>query len=193
MAAFKRVTPPANEPVALEEARAFLRVGGEESDAIIARLIAAARERVEEETGRALMPQTWRMSADPEEGRAKGAFRAFALRRAPYLAFVEARIALEDGTSRVVPVEDVRVDAEGCAVWLRLGAGALAGARTWRPVEIVWQAGHADADAVPAALKTAILLLAAQAWERRDSLGAPEAATPGNVAALIAPWRMVRL
>jgi uncharacterized phiE125 gp8 family phage protein len=192
MAAFKRVTPPAEEPVAIAEVRAFLRVAGTEEDGLIARLLAAARERMEEETGRALLPQTWRMSADVEEGRAKGAFRAFDLRRPPYLSFVEARVAREDGTSAVLALDDVRVDADGPAVWLRL-EGALAGRRTWRPVEIVWRAGHADAAEVPEALKTALLLLVAHFYERRDSLGAPAAAMPEAVRALLAPFRTVRL
>ncbi|BCW89943.1 hypothetical protein sos41_31110 [Alphaproteobacteria bacterium SO-S41] len=192
MAAFKRVTPPAAEPVAVADARAFLRVAGEEDDALIARLIGAARERVEAETGRALLPQTWRMSADVAEGRAHGAFRVFALRRPPYLSFVEARVAKEDGTSTALALDDVRVDADANAVWLRLG-GALLGARAWRPVELVWRCGYADAAAVPEALKTAVLLLVAHAYERRDSLGAPEAATPAGVSALLAPYREVRL
>ena len=192
MAAFKRVTPPAAEPVAVEDARAFLRVAGEDGDGLIARLLAAARERVEEETGRALLPQTWRLSADLAEGRPQGAVRIFALRRPPYLSFVEARVAKEDGTSTALTLDDVRVDADANAVWLRLGA-ALAGARAWRPVEIVWRCGYADVAAVPEALKTAILLHVAHAYERRDSAGAPEAATPAGMSALLAPYREVRL
>ena len=99
MAAFKRVTPPAEEPVSVEELRAYLRLSHDADDALIARLARAARERVEEETGRALAEQTWRMAADVEEGAVKGAFRVFALRRPPYLSFIEARIAKDDGTS----------------------------------------------------------------------------------------------
>ena len=192
MAAFKRVTPPAAEPVALADVRAFLRVADENEDALIARLIAAARERVEAESGRALMPQTWRMSADVAEGRTRDAFRVFALRRAPYLSFVEARVAKEDGTSTPLALDEVRVDADANQVWLRLGS-ALTGARAWRPVEIVWRCGFADAAAVPDALKTAVLMLVAHGYERRDSLGAPEAATPAGVSALLAPYREVRL
>ncbi len=193
MASFRCVNPPAAEPVSLAEARDFLRLGDEEDDALCLRFMKAARERVEELTGRALMAQTWRMAADLEEGRRRKDMLGFALARPPYLSFVEARVARDDGSSVLVALEQVRVDGEGGVVWLTLDAAALAGRRVWRPVEIVWRAGWADADAVPDALKAAILMLAARAWERRDSLNAPEAATPEGVAALIAPWRVARL
>ena len=45
-------------------------------------------------------------------------------------------------------------------------------------MEIVWRCGFADAAAVPDALKTAVLMLVAHGYERRDSLGAPEAVVP---------------
>lgn len=193
MASFKRVTPPAAEPVALAELRAFLRVSHEDDDALIARLGRAARERVEEQTGRALVEQTWRMAADWDEGRGANGFRIFALRRPPYLSFVEARVVKADGTSVVIATEDVRVDSERGEVWLRPTAAALAERRAWRPIEIVWRAGYANAEAVPEAIKTAILLITAESYERRDSAGAPSAATPAGVYALLAPFRDVRL
>lgn len=193
MASFKRVAPPAGEPVAIEELRQFLRVAHEEDDALIARLARAARERVEEETGRALLPQSWRMAADVEEGRCASGFRVFALRRPPYLSFIEARIVRDDGTSVALSPDDVRVDAERGEVWLRIDAALLAVRRAWRPVEIVWRAGYADEDAVPDAVKTAILLMTASSYERRDAVGAPEAAKPAGVYALLAPFRDVRL
>lgn len=192
MASFSRVTPPAVEPVALEELRAFLRVSHEAEDGLIARLGRAARERVSEETGRALTAETWRMAAEASEGRPKGLFRVFDLIRPPYLGFVEARVAKDDGTSTVLPLSHVRVDTDANAVRLRLD-GYLADARAWRPVEVVWRCGIEDAADVPEALKTAVMLLTAAAYERRDSVGAPVAALPEAVAALIAPFRRLKL
>ncbi len=49
------LTPPAKEPVTLAEARAFLRDGLNEDDALISSLITAAREWVERETGLCLI------------------------------------------------------------------------------------------------------------------------------------------
>lgn len=192
MAMYVQVSPPAEEPVGLAELRQFLRVGHEAEDGLIARLGRAGRARVEEETGRALMAQTWRMAADVEEGEQRGAFRRFQLRRPPYLGFVDARVAKADGTSAALALDRVRVDADGNAVWLDL-SGALAGARAWRPVEVTWRAGCADAADVPEPLKAAVLLLTAEAYERRDAAGAPLAAEAEKVSAMLAPYRVVRL
>ncbi|HEY0266837.1 MAG TPA: head-tail connector protein, partial [Rhizomicrobium sp.] len=58
-------TPPAIEPVSLDQAKAWLRVesGGDE-DALIAALIPAARARAEWHTGRAFVTQHWTLWLD---------------------------------------------------------------------------------------------------------------------------------
>jgi gp6-like head-tail connector protein len=63
----ERVTQPDIEPVTLEEMRMHLRVFGTDEDAMILGLIVSAREWVEDETGRALIDQSWRLtlSEDP--------------------------------------------------------------------------------------------------------------------------------
>ena len=53
------VTAPEQEPLTLEEAKAQLRLDGDEDDALVRRLIMAARMWVEGQTKKALMPQTW--------------------------------------------------------------------------------------------------------------------------------------
>ena len=51
---------PAGEPISRAEAKAYCRVDGDDEDALIDALIAAARLQVESLTGRALLSQTWR-------------------------------------------------------------------------------------------------------------------------------------
>lgn len=58
------ITPPVEEPISLEQAKAHCRVDGEQDDVLIAGLIVAARQRAEHETGRALVTQGWRMSLE---------------------------------------------------------------------------------------------------------------------------------
>src|SRR5690606_41674526 len=55
------ITPPAAEPLSLEDAKNFLRVEHETDDELIAALIAAARGEIELATRRVLLTQTWRI------------------------------------------------------------------------------------------------------------------------------------
>src|SRR6185437_12960954 len=65
------LTPPAAEPLALDEARAFLRLDTHDDDEIVVALIAAARLHIETQTRRALITQGWRLTLDawPADGR----------------------------------------------------------------------------------------------------------------------------
>ncbi len=55
------VTPPAEEPVSLEEAKLHLRVDFDEDDALILALISAARQAAETITGRQLITARWKL------------------------------------------------------------------------------------------------------------------------------------
>lgn len=60
------VTPPASKPVTLADAKDHLRVDHDDEDAVIAALLDAAVSHLDGWTGvlgRAIMPQTWRVSA----------------------------------------------------------------------------------------------------------------------------------
>jgi hypothetical protein len=58
------ITPPAMEPVSLDEAKDHLRVSSDDDDAYITGLVITAREMVENDTGRALLTQTWNQTFD---------------------------------------------------------------------------------------------------------------------------------
>ena len=55
---------PASEPVALDEARAYLRLDDTDEDALLTTLVTAARLHVESVTGLALLSQSWRVVRD---------------------------------------------------------------------------------------------------------------------------------
>ena len=58
-------TPPSNEPISLEEARAYLRLSLNQEESFLHTLIATARAYVENMTGRALLKQKWLMQIKP--------------------------------------------------------------------------------------------------------------------------------
>ncbi len=62
--------PPATEPVSLADAKAYLKVDTTDDDALITRLISAARARAEWHTGRAFVTQNWTLWLDgwPDSG-----------------------------------------------------------------------------------------------------------------------------
>src|SRR5579872_6188209 len=91
------LTAPAVEPVSLDEAKAFLRVENTDDDDVIAALAAGARLHVEAQTRRALVTQSWRISADcwPLDGR-------LAVRPAPLQALDTVRVYDAGGIARAI-------------------------------------------------------------------------------------------
>ena len=68
------LTPPAVEPVGLNEAKAYLGVLDSAEDNLISNLITAARQAVEQYCGRVLINQSWRLTLDtwPQEAIVNG-------------------------------------------------------------------------------------------------------------------------
>ena len=180
------LTPPALEPVSLDEARAFLRVEHHDDDDTIAALIASARIHVETQTRRALMTQTWRIVADawPVEGR-------IAILPAPVQSVRAVRVHDETGAAQTVDVEafviDVATSTLAFAPWALPAPG-----RASAGIEIDVICGYGDAALdVPEPLRQAVRELAAHWYENRGVVGA--ALMPGTAAALLAPYRMMSL
>jgi uncharacterized phiE125 gp8 family phage protein len=55
---------PAAEPVGLAEAKDYLRISGDGEDGLVGHLIAAARSRIEEAAGVAMITRSLRVSLD---------------------------------------------------------------------------------------------------------------------------------
>jgi uncharacterized phiE125 gp8 family phage protein len=62
--ATKLITPPSVEPFTLSEAKLHCRIRISDEDALISKWITAARRKVEKDTGRALLTQTWDLFLD---------------------------------------------------------------------------------------------------------------------------------
>jgi len=181
------LTPPANEPLTLAEAKAFLRVEHGDDDDVITALIAAARVHVEAMTRRALLAQTWRFVLDawPRDGR-------FAPRIGPLRELVAARLVDADGTVRDMDGESFVVDGGANVIAAPCFALPVPG-RARAGIALDVRCGYgADAGDVPADLRQAVRLLLAHWYDHRVAT-ADGALVPASVSALIAPYRMLAL
>ncbi|MBM3529053.1 MAG: hypothetical protein FJX62_13270 [Alphaproteobacteria bacterium] len=182
------LTPPEVEPIALAEAKHYLRVEHADDDDIIAALIAGARIHVEALTRRALIAQTWRLVRNrwPADGR-------IAVFPVPLRALAAARVCKADGTAQALDVDAFNVDTVGGV--LSLAPGVLpAPGRVAGGIELDIDAGYGEApDDVPEPLRQAIRMLAAHWYENRGVTGEHAAVLPQGVTALLAPFRAVSL
>jgi hypothetical protein len=157
--ALERVTQPDIEPVTLEEARMHLRVTGTEEDAIILGLIVAAREWVEDETGRSLIDQTWRLTlseyawmfSNVDSDTVRGAYTGtwfprsdggILLRKSPVISITSFATVDSAGVETAVDPTTYEVREAG-SKWPALYA-VNGGSWTSGTMRIVFRAGFAD-------------------------------------------------
>jgi uncharacterized phiE125 gp8 family phage protein len=168
--AYVLTTPPAEEPLTLDEAKLHLRIvaGDTAEDALVTSAVQAAREYAEESTGRALVTQTWTLTMDafPTRG------GAIALERAPvqsvtsvkYIDAAGTEQALTAGTDYVVDAasEPARIALAPDAMWPSTQSGRI------NAVTVVFVAGYGLAAAVPEILKGAMKLHVGDMHEHRE-------------------------
>ncbi len=181
---------PAEEPVSLAEARAFLRVEDTAEDGLIGTLIGAARLHVEGITGRALMAQTWRVVLDrwPDDG-------AVRLPVTPFLNLVGVTAYDAGGAPHTVPLAQFAGEPERLLL-PRMVAGLPGAVRQRQGVEIDYQAGYGtEPGDVPVDLRQALLTLVGYWFEHRDAVivAGSGAVVPGGFDRLVAAHRRVRL
>lgn len=177
-------TPPAEEPVTLAGAKAWLRVDGDDDDALITALIAAARARAEWHTGRAFITQGWTLWRD-------GVAPVIEIPLPPLQSVASFTCYAPDGAAMVLDAGRYQVDAVSEPARLALKPGAAFPIlRGLNAAAIAFTAGYGDADAVPGPIAQAILLILAALYAHRGDDAAP---TPDAALALLAPYRVVKL
>jgi len=160
-------TGPALLPVSLEEAKEHLRVDGNDEDSAILAMLSAATNKVEKETGRALISQTVKAYWDkwPQTGQ-------FELPIYPANAVTAFSYVDADGASQSWPSDNYRLDAVGMTPrvaivpdvdWPELGDYPNA-------LTITYTAGASSTTLVPDELKYSILTTAALLYERREDM-----------------------
>jgi uncharacterized phiE125 gp8 family phage protein len=185
------ITPPATEPLSLDDAKDYLRVAHTDDDALIAALITSARTHVEAQTRRALITQTWRHSRNawPATGRIE-------VPPAPLQALAAARVYDAEGVAQAIDLESFVVDtisAPGMISfppWSVPGPGAKYGG-----IELDIVVGYGDAASdVPGPLKLAIEALLLHWYENRGVAAERDVSPlPWGIAELIASYRVLSL
>lgn len=162
-------------------ARTYLRIEQADEDALLERMLGAALRHVEAFTGQLLLRR-----AGVDRLPVSGAWQRLGV--TPVHAVTAVSAVSEDGTASLLDPHAYALDIDGSGDgWLRLTAPPGA-AR----VDVTVDAGLAsDWAALPEPLRLAVLRLAGHLYGNRD--GADDAGPPAAVAALLRPWRRMRL
>jgi len=163
-----RVTQPVVEPVSVAEAKAHLRVDGDEDNFYIASLLAAARDWVEVYLDRTLILTQWTMKMD------RFPIGDVELPRPPMRPLpVSVTFTSESGAVSVLASNLYRVDAASTPGVIRPLREA-----DWpsymddaNSITVTWSAGYGeDGRSVPPAIRHAILMLVGFWFENRSSV-----------------------
>lgn len=181
------LSPPLEEPVSLDEARAHLRLDGSTFDDALSRLITAARQLAERETNRQLCTATWQLSLDawPREIR---------LPKPPLLDLEAIEYVDPAGDLQTLDaglyelhdaVEPARIVPAYGEVWPDVRDHI-------NVIRVRYDAGYGDAENVPAPIKQFILLLVAHWFVNPSAVVTGITATelPRTTDYLIDPYRM---
>lgn len=166
-------------PVSLDEARAWLRLGAEDEDALVERLIAASANICEAFTGQ------WLIERDGEEivPLKRGAARIAAR---PVIAVEGVTLIAADGGETALDAAAYRVAVEGGRARV-----AVPGADGDARVRISYRAGLAEAaEDLPGAMRHGIVRMVQHLYEARDDR---TRSPPAAIAALWQPWRQLTL
>lgn len=215
-----RTVVPADEPVTLDDAKAHLRVESDvhDDDPLILSLVSAARQYVEEVSGRSLITQTWRLALAGFPG-ATGVLGVpvygvdpLSLPGTPVAGSVAFRYALRLPRGPVQSITSVEYRDTAGVLQALASTSYVLSADNWEatltptpgtiwPVTLVhpegavvtYQAGYgATASAVPEAIRQAILLLVGTWYESREAVSISRftaSEVPLTFDALIAPYR----
>ncbi|MFC5419653.1 phage head-tail connector protein [Bosea eneae] len=184
------LTPPAIEPASLAEAKDFLRIVADDEDELLGTLITAARLMIEAASGHLLIEQGWRIVLD-----AWPQCSEIRLPLSPVLSLTAARVHPASGPAEpIMPASLVLVAGSDPPLIAIAGPVPVPG-RARAAIEIDLAAGFgATRDTVPAPLRQAVLRLACRWFEHRGDVVSRDAVRlPAEIAALVAPFRRVRL
>lgn len=180
---------PAEEPVSLAEAKAFLKVDDTAEDGLITTLIGAARLHVEGVTGKALLAQSWRIVLDDWPG--GGAVK---LPVTPLISVTAITAVDEHGGSHDIALAQFLSEPDRLIVPRVVTGMPVLQARQGLEIDYVAGFGTEPGD-VPADLRQALLGLVAHWFEHRDAVivAGSGAIIPSGFDRAVARYKRVRL
>jgi len=183
---YKLKTAALTEPVTLTEAKLHLRVDLTTDDTLILALIQAAREKVEAYTGLVLVSSSWYGYADDLDS------EGFELTMCPVASITAITYKDADNVSQTWAAANYIANTTRTPARIGYSSSGAApttygGYHDWR-IEFV--AGYANAAQVPAAIKSAMLLLIGHLYEHRESviIGANAYDMPQTISYLLEPY-----
>jgi len=185
------VTPPAIEPLTLEDAKLHLRVDSSDDDTLISALIVAARNKIEGYTQRALITQTWEYVLDMPNNKQR-------IPQPPLQRVNSINLIDTDGTVTTIDPKTYIVDPSGIyarVTPVKASRLAFVDPDLWRGIWpwhrgfasfiINFTCGYGDTgDTVPGALVEAIRMYTALLYDNRE--GQPTNMSSGAARASIA-------
>jgi len=157
------VSPTSELAVALEEAKLFCRVDGNDEDAILGLLISTAMERYQNRTGKQLLNVTMR-----------GTFSSFSrirLSRGPWQSLVSIEYMDTDGDWNVFASSNYKANLDNGLINVFGTLPSDVNVYESRPVRATWVCGYGYTnDSIPADIKHLILVMIATAYMQRESL-----------------------
>ena len=182
-------SPPALEPLTLDEAKLHLRVTSTVDDDLITALIATARQRCESFTGLALIERDYSLFLDTWPD------REILLPRPPLSAVSLINIYDGDGNAAAFDAANYAVSTAGMPGRLTLTDGVFPPqpGRAADGIEIQFTAGFGDtADDIPAPLIQGVKQLLAHLYENRGD-GNADALRASGAESLFQPFRVMSL
>ena len=184
------ITPPAAEPLSLEEVKSYLRIDHDHEDELLLETLKAARQYTEFASSQKLITQLWRQY----ETRFPGD-RVIEARVSPVISVEAVTLFARDGTPTVLSSDQVSLmrghDPEVIVIDEHIDA-ALAG--NGLEIDLICGMGDLGVD-VPDTLKRAILMLLAHWYEFRGAVapGDQPVSLPPGFETLMLPFRRVHL
>lgn len=162
------ITPPAEEPITLAEAKVHCHVDGSDEDSLLTGLIVAARELCELRARRAFVTQTLERHLE-----CWPASTGIYVPKAPLVSVTSVKYIDSDSVEQTVSSSDYIVDIAsqpGRVVLKRNVSWPSAELQVGGAVRVRYVAGYGAASAVPARYKQAIRLLVGHWYENREQV-----------------------